>query len=106
MNFLALLKLILSSQLIDVLVQNALFFLDPAVSISLFLTRQFDVVSTATFVVVQLFGAFLGAVIFRALVSDVIFEDYFIGAYVITGDERDAITRSQVINLERLLLTI
>ncbi|VDP34225.1 unnamed protein product [Heligmosomoides polygyrus] len=43
--------------------------LNPGVTISQLLVRRIDVVCTIAFVVVQFFGAFLGAVLFRALES-------------------------------------
>ncbi|KJH50537.1 hypothetical protein DICVIV_03302 [Dictyocaulus viviparus] len=78
------------------------FFDYSAASLSLFLTRRLDAITTIIFVLVQFFGAFLGAVIFRALVSEVIFEDYFVGTYV-TGDGRDGVTKSQGFFLEIIL---
>ncbi|KAL6736875.1 hypothetical protein Aduo_007178 [Ancylostoma duodenale] len=67
---------------------------NPAVSISQLVMRRLDAPTAVTYVFVQAFGAFLGAVLFRALVSNAIFVDYFIGSYITT---EGSIARSQTL---------
>ncbi|EYC06341.1 hypothetical protein Y032_0076g1008 [Ancylostoma ceylanicum] len=67
---------------------------NPAVSISQLVMRRIDAPTAVTYVFVQGFGAFLGAVLFRALVSNAIFVDYFIGSYITT---EGSIARSQTL---------
>ncbi|VDO32136.1 unnamed protein product [Haemonchus placei] len=68
---------------------------NPAVSISQALVRRLDIASAIAFVVVQLAGGLLGAVIFRALMTDMLYMDYMYDIIFIS-DEVKTITRSQV----------
>ncbi|WKX93709.1 hypothetical protein Q1695_011178 [Nippostrongylus brasiliensis] len=80
-------------------------YFNPAVSISQLLIRRLDAASAVAFVAVQFFGAFLGAAVFRALMTDVLFLDYSYGT-VIVLDEPNTITRSQGFFLEIILSSV
>ncbi|XGW09843.1 hypothetical protein V3C99_011812 [Haemonchus contortus] len=67
---------------------------NPAVSISQALVRRLDIASAIAFVVVQLAGGLLGAVVFRALMTDMLYMDYMYDIIFIS-DEVKTITRSQ-----------
>ncbi|RCN51949.1 hypothetical protein ANCCAN_02037 [Ancylostoma caninum] len=74
-----------------------------AVSISQLVMRRLDAPTAVTYVFVQSFGAFLGAVLFRALVSNAIFVDYFIGSYITT---EGSLARSQGFFLDVILSAV
>ncbi|KAK6737708.1 hypothetical protein RB195_020048 [Necator americanus] len=79
-------------------------YYNPAATVSQLVLRRLDVPSIVAYVVVQFFGAFLGAVLFRALVSDFIFVDYFISSYM--SADAGSISRSQGFFLDVILSSI
>ncbi|CAJ0607032.1 unnamed protein product [Cylicocyclus nassatus] len=78
---------------------------NPVVSVSQCVMRRIDGPTTMAFLAVQAFGAFLGAVLFRSLVSDSMFEQYFIGSYS-SNEESKNIARSQGFFLDIILSAV
>uniref|UniRef100_A0A1I7WW18 Aquaporin-like protein n=1 Tax=Heterorhabditis bacteriophora TaxID=37862 RepID=A0A1I7WW18_HETBA len=76
---------------------------NPAVTLSQFTIRRLDAISAISYMMVQIFGAFLGAIVFRGVVSNSLYEDYFVGSHLIKDNSEDRVTRFQAFLIDALL---